>query len=466
MTPTPRELESRRRRRGTVLIVTMWILLVLAGLVLVLARAMRVEGDCSANEVAAMSADAIEQGAIQYVLASVDGLQGQVPLETDTPCEAVPVGDGAFWILRPRSDDDRIYSYGITDEAAKVNLNTATVDMLTKLPGMTAEFAASIVDWRDPDSEVTSGGAESEYYLMLQDPYECKNSPLETVEELFLVRGASKEILFAEDVNRNGILDAGENPSAFGGSLTTGSRLARGIVNCVTVYSVEPGTTSAGAARVYINDAQSPALNALLRRSVSSDRIAGVLDRVRRERPFRNVMDFHFRAGLTIEEFEKVAPEITASRGTQRGLINVNTAPKEVLFCLPGLEESDVSALLARRATATATTTATTTATAQSTSVAWVADVLPRAKAIGVGGLITGQTFRFSADIVSIAANGRAFKRCRVVVDAQTSPPRVLYRQDLTHLGWPLSPDIVTTLRSGAPLERVVQTVGQGIGQL
>ncbi|MCX5671254.1 MAG: type II secretion system protein GspK [Planctomycetota bacterium] len=442
------------------LIVTMWILLVLAGLVLVLAHAMRVEGDCSANEVAAMSADAIEQGAIQYVLARVDGLEGQVPLETDTPCEAVPVGDGAFWILRPRSDDDRTYSYGITDEAGKVNLNTATVDMLAKLPGMTAEFAASIVDWRDPDSEVTSGGAESEYYLMLQDPYECKNSPLETVEEVFLVRGASKEILFGQDVNRNGILDAGENPSAFGGSLTTGSRLNRGIVNCVTVYSVEPGTTSTGTPRVYINDAQSPALNALLRRSVSSDRIAGVLDRVRRERPFRNVMDFYFRAGLTIEEFEKVAPEITASRETQRGLINVNTAPKEVLYCLPGLEESDVSALLARRATAT------TTATAQSTSVAWVAAVLPRAKAIGVGGLITGQTFRFSADIVSIAANGRAFKRCRVVVDAQTSPPRVLYRQDLTHLGWPLSPDIVTTLRSGAPLERVVQTVGKGIGQL
>ena len=63
-----------RHARGTVLIVTMLVLLVLAGLALVLSRAMRVEGDCSANNVAAAQAAAIERGAIQYVLAAVDGL--------------------------------------------------------------------------------------------------------------------------------------------------------------------------------------------------------------------------------------------------------------------------------------------------------------------------------------------------------------------------------------------------------
>ncbi len=31
---------------------------------------------------------------------------------------------------------------------------------------MTAELAASIIDWRDEDSDVTTGGAESEYYLL------------------------------------------------------------------------------------------------------------------------------------------------------------------------------------------------------------------------------------------------------------------------------------------------------------
>ncbi|MFH1731059.1 MAG: hypothetical protein ABIF82_05325 [Planctomycetota bacterium] len=60
-----------------------------------------------------------------------------------------------------------------------------------------------------------------------------------------------------------------------------------------------------------------------------------------------------------------------------------------------------------------------------------------------------------------MAGDGRAFRRCRVVLDAQSSPPRVLYRQDLTQLGWPLAPEILSRLRAGASINDVatVQTV-------
>src|SRR5574340_853143 len=92
---------SSAHRRGTILIVTMWIVLVLAGLVLVLARSMKVQAVVSANGLSALQADAVEQGAIQYVLAHVDGLEGKMPDEVDMPCEAVRVGAGAFWILKP-----------------------------------------------------------------------------------------------------------------------------------------------------------------------------------------------------------------------------------------------------------------------------------------------------------------------------------------------------------------------------
>ena len=63
-------------------------------------------------------------------------------------------------------ESDREFAYGLTDEAGKINLNSASEEMLQKLPGMTAELAASIIDWRDEDSDVTTGGAESEYYLL------------------------------------------------------------------------------------------------------------------------------------------------------------------------------------------------------------------------------------------------------------------------------------------------------------
>ena len=369
--------------------------LVLAGLVLIMARAMRVEGERSANGMAAAQAAAIEDGAIQYVMSCVDGLKGVVPVETDTPCEAVFVGDGVFWILRPSSDDDRTYSFGITDESSKLNLNTATMTMLQRLPGMTDEFAASIIDWRDADSDVTASGAESEYYLRLTDPYECKNGLLETVEELFLIRGVTKDILFGQDVNRNGVIDPGESASPFSGTFSSsGSQLNRGIINFVTVYSIQPA--AAGS---------------------SSSKSGG-----------------GSKSGGT-------------TTAAQTGLINIITAPKEVLLCLPGLDESDVSSLIAKR-TASGT---------DLTTVMWIVDALPRQKAMGLTRYITAKTYQFSADIVSLPASGRAFKRCRVVIDSRTSPAKVVYWQDLTSLGWPLPQEIITALRSGVSLEEVIQ---------
>jgi len=84
-----------------------------------------------------------------------------------------------------------------------------------------------------------------------------------------------------------------------------------------------------------------------------------------------------------------------------------------VLACLPGLDDSDVAALMAKR----------TDTTIDVTNLAWLPDS-DRPKAIAVGSLITTRAFQFSADIVSVAGDGRAFRRCRVVVDATKARPR------------------------------------------
>ena len=433
-------------RRGTVLIVTMWIVLVLAGLVLVLARAMRVEATCSANDSAMLQAQAVEQGAIQYVLTSVDSLQGQAPEDANMPCEAVRIGQGTFWIIRPNYDD-RAFAYGVVGESSKVNLNTAPQAMLSKLPEMSDELAASIIDWRDSDSTVTPGGAESEYYLLLSSPYQCKNAPLETVEELFLIKDMTRDVLLDEDVNRNGVLDANEDDGEDSEpSDNRDGRLGRGLLPFVTVYSAEPNTDSEGKPRVNVNDSQTQGLSDLLNKNVSADRAAMILRLARRGRPFQNVLDFYVRVGLTASEFQVIADHLTTTAdAVLKGLVNVNAAPKEVLACLPGLEDADVSALLSKRAEPDA----------DRNSLAWVAQTLTPEKATAVGGILTTRAYQFSADIVSAAGDGRAFKRCRIVVDARSSPPKVIYRQGLTHLGWPLAPELLTKLRAGAGLDEI-----------
>ena len=177
------ELTTPRHRRGTILIVAMIIIFAIAALVLTLAQAMRVEAGIAANAAAAREATAVERGAEQYVLAllaeSVD------PVETlqESYYEAVPLGSGYFWNLRPDYGDAEMAVFGITDESAKLDLNTLDYERLRLLPGMTDELAASIVDWRDEDDEPTEGiGAESQVYLSRSPGHNAKNQPFETVE--------------------------------------------------------------------------------------------------------------------------------------------------------------------------------------------------------------------------------------------------------------------------------------------
>ncbi len=58
------------------------------------------------------------------------------------------------------------------------------------------EIVDSLVDWIDADDQVSPYGAEQGYYRSLDSPYDCKNAPVTFVQELLLVRGMSKSILY------------------------------------------------------------------------------------------------------------------------------------------------------------------------------------------------------------------------------------------------------------------------------
>ena len=65
---------------------------------------------------------------------------------------------------------------------------------------------------------------------------------------------------------------------------------------------------------------------------------------------YTSLLQFYYRSRMTFEEFSQIADKLTtSSETTLPGLVNVNTASKEVLMCLPGLEEKDVDDLMAYR---------------------------------------------------------------------------------------------------------------------
>lgn len=93
--------------------------------------------------------------------------------------------------------------YGLIDEERKININKATIPVLERLfrivlgldEAQAQGLAASIVDWRDDDSETVLpfGSAEDPYYRNLHYPYEAKDAEFEIPEELLLVKGMTPE---------------------------------------------------------------------------------------------------------------------------------------------------------------------------------------------------------------------------------------------------------------------------------
>ena len=223
----------------------MGVMVILSALLLAFARSMSVESMAAANRIAAAQADAVEQGAEQWVMANVEEYGNNtngVDITTQLPAQAIQIGTGYFWLIRPNATSNQEYDFGIQDESSKININSASVAQLQLLPGMTPDIAQAIFDSR---TATGSGGAEESYYESLPEPYESKGAKFDTVDELLLVDGVTPQLMYGSDVNRNGVIDPGEQTD---GSLAvafdSAADTSRGIVNFLTVYSRRPAATA------------------------------------------------------------------------------------------------------------------------------------------------------------------------------------------------------------------------------
>jgi type II secretory pathway component PulK len=186
-------------------------------------------------------------------------------------------GQGMFSLIAPLGPDmtassEQSFNYGVTDEGGKINLNAVMrvdssgqmlFNMLMTLPNMTEDVANSILDWLDTDDEPRTDGAEGSYYGGLNPPYQAKNGPLNTLEELLLVKGVTPQLLFGNDLNRNGLLDPGENDGS--GAYNSGWSAY------LTVSSRERNIDSSGAPRIFLNDSNLDNLYTNLSTAVGAD---------------------------------------------------------------------------------------------------------------------------------------------------------------------------------------------------
>ncbi len=158
----------------------------------------------------------IQQG-IREVLndATVHGLDedGQVVFYQ------VPPGGGATPKQLPQMPRSHVklgqgeFSYRITDEEARLSLNSAQrglVDrLLTALGVEKAQrdtITDSIEDWRDANDTHRINGAESDDYLKLPVPYRARDANLQDVAELLQIKGVTPELYYGHE-DQPGLVD-------------------------------------------------------------------------------------------------------------------------------------------------------------------------------------------------------------------------------------------------------------------
>lgn len=435
------------RKRGTILIVVLWVSMGLVSVALYFGHSMMLEYRAADNLVAGLEAEQAIEGALRYAKMLIENLEdsGQLPDLDEYKADRVPAGESSFWFLG-RGDGretrkDPVFS--LMDEGSKLNLNTATQEMLEALPNMTAELAAAIVDWRDEDEDPSPGGAESQTYLLNVPAYSCKNSSFETVEELRMVQGCDWAILFGEDANRNGVLDSNEDDGedSFPGDNRNGM-LDPGLWEYVTVYSREPNTRADGSPRINLNADDNRELEALLGRTLGESRAQQVLQALRGgQGPVRygSELDFYTRSGMTSDEFSQVADALTVTEDEFiEGRVNVNTASETVLACIPGISENLAAQLVAYREGKTD----------ELDTIAWVTEVLDEASTAEAGPYLTVRSYQFTVDTVAVGPRGKGLRRVLTIFDTSGGSPVVVCRKDLGGLGWPLGAEIRRSLAS------------------
>jgi len=78
----------------------------------------------------------------------------------------------------------------------QVNCNAEAFKILLRQLNLDPSLCDALIDWIDPDSNVTvPGGAEDSYYLAQDPPYRAANQPLASVGELRLIKGFTPQVV-------------------------------------------------------------------------------------------------------------------------------------------------------------------------------------------------------------------------------------------------------------------------------
>jgi competence ComEA-like helix-hairpin-helix protein len=457
-----------RARCGIVLVVTLWVLAILAILALTFAATMHVEARAAKNELHRTQAlYAARAGLERAILAIGEDQSGYA--SNQSAWAYLDSEDEDF----PFANDER-YEVTVTDECGKIDVNEADEALLEKLPQLTPQMIDGLLDWCDADSDPHPDGAEADYYGRLRPARACANRPLLTLPELLLIRGFTKEDVYG---TRAAQPAAVETAAAQDESLP--------LLDLLTLYAGDNDLDAQGQDRLNLNVCEADALAERAQGILTQSDAQAIVDYREDSGAFDNLTDLLRVPGLTREKLQDLADLVTTqSRSSEQtttpteepepepqlpaipglggetglqlpggdtlpipgpgdqtpspapgsqstidvsslptadeyrtGIYNVNTAPAEVLATLEGITEQAVEAIVRERETAPFATRGAILALPEVTDAVYAR----------IGEQVTVRSSALKIVSVGSAGDGRVRVRLTAILDLKPSEPRIVH---------------------------------------
>lgn len=301
------------KRRGLALIAVLWIVVLITIIVTVIAKTSLID-----TRITLVTAEQVRAD-----WACRAGMETAIAILNDDDREYDSFID--LWYDNPTDFNDieldqAFFTVNVTDEAGKLNINTASKEQLLTLPYMTEEIVDSIVDWRDSDDTISQGGAEAGYYLNLPNGYQIRNANFKTMRELLLVKDITYELLYGSDEHY-------------------------GWINSLTCYSYDTDKDATDTEKVNVNSANENDLSTNL--EISRQQARWIVE----NRSYNSIGDLlkdnapkepRSSSGgrgqsqqIDRQTFFQIVDRITTGgEGETAGRVNLNTASKIVLMAV------------------------------------------------------------------------------------------------------------------------------------
>jgi type II secretion system (T2SS) protein K len=442
--------EGKREAGGFVLVAVLTVVLLASMMAVSLLFRLKAEA----------TAEATSAGAEQAWAAAMTGIEEAIRRVTDVPPGATDwqddprqfreqfvFDDGSdrwyFTVCSPAMDDAlQELRFGLTDEAGKLNLNAAHTTNLLHLPRLTPALTDALRDFVDRDTASRQEASEQSFTDALGRQRSVRNGPLNTVEELLLVRGFTPALLYGEDANMNWRLDPNEQDGneRFPPD-DADSRLELGLRQYVTVASYDPNEDDDGVPRTRLQSRERlPAveLPAALTNFIAVLRTnrfpmahpAELLEATLKVKDAKG-RPVEVSSGVSKAELPLVLDLFTCTTDARfDGLINVNTASLRVLQTVPGIDEPLAEAILSTRRSISPE---------HRRSLAWLYQegLVDAAHFKQIAPFLTARSFQYSFHVIGYGLPSGRYRVLDVLIDLASGKPRITYLRELTRLGLP-----------------------------